>query len=224
MAGVLRHWQDARAERGLKRNLGYEPRDIASDGAIRVISRRVPKGSAGFEDVDPQQSYEAIVLKHSDKFERDVVAAAELRLSNGPAAARAFQAQEVRFLIKSTSPELFGDPGVPQTPEAWCGRRAIIPAFVSDLRFGELMIAEGFRSLIWLHEVMRDGERGKGLSAIVEFGPPEAERQATVVDVYFFPYPVGNEILEKHRDDDEMIGKIRDFNHSRIWPVTQDTI
>ncbi len=224
LAGVLRHWQDARSERGLQRNLGYEPRDIALDGAISVISRRVLKGSAGFEDVDPQQSYEAIVLKHSDKFRRDVVAAAELRLRNGPAAAHAFLAQEVRFLIKSTLPELFGEPGVPQTTEAWCGRKAIIPTFVGDFRFGELMITEGFRSLIWFHEVTRDGERGKGLSAIVEFGPLDAERHATVTDVHFFPHPVGNEVLEKHRKDDEMIGKIRGFNHSRIWPVTQETI
>lgn len=134
------------------------------------------------------------------------------------------QAQDIQFLIKTTSLELFKETGVPQTTEAWCGRTAIIPNFVNKYKCRESMLAEGFRSLIWFHKKPRDGECGNGLTANVEFGPPDAERHATVIGVYFFPHAIGNEVLEKYRHDDKMIGEIRGFTHSRIWPVPQNTI
>lgn len=68
LASVLDHWQDVKRSQGQPASLGYEPRDIARDGAVAVISRRVLNASAGFEVVDPSQSYESLVLKYADRF------------------------------------------------------------------------------------------------------------------------------------------------------------
>jgi hypothetical protein len=100
---VLSHWQDIKAQEGRRRNLGYEPRDINKLGAREVISRRVLKGSAGFEEVDADQSYEAIVLRHPREFGQEVVATAKMRTTVGAQAARVFKSQEIKFIIKAYS-------------------------------------------------------------------------------------------------------------------------
>ncbi|WP_150121282.1 hypothetical protein, partial [Sulfitobacter sp. HI0076] len=65
LARVYDHWQEVKRSQGQRAGLGYEPRDINASGAVLVISSRVLNASAGFEEVDPDQSYEALVLKYS---------------------------------------------------------------------------------------------------------------------------------------------------------------
>lgn len=77
---VLEHWQSNKAQRGLTARLGFEPRDIRDHGAVNVISARVRKGASGYDEVDQDKSYEAIVLKYDDRFSADVITAARLRL------------------------------------------------------------------------------------------------------------------------------------------------
>ena len=59
LARVYDHWQEVKRSRGQLAGLGYEPRDINALGAVSVISSRVLNASAGFEEIDPNQSYEA---------------------------------------------------------------------------------------------------------------------------------------------------------------------
>lgn len=79
LARVLEHWQSSKRKKGLPAHLGYEPRDIKAQGAKNVISARVKNASTGFDEVDPDQSYEAIVLKYPGSFSAEVVAAAKRR-------------------------------------------------------------------------------------------------------------------------------------------------
>lgn len=224
LASVLRHWQDVKQMTGGRRHLGYEPRDIADLGSKEVISRRVLKGSAGFEEVDPQQSYEAIVLRHTQEFDPKVVAAARERINEGGLKARDFQAQDIKFLIKTSSQELFGEQGVAESEDAWKGRIAELPKFMEEHRFADGWLSEGCRSLVWFHEHTRDKEQGRGLTAIAEFGPMGPDRRAEVAGVFVFPHRLGEELLEKHSDHDEQIGRMRGFRHTRMWPVRQETI
>lgn len=224
LAGVLRHWQDVKLREGRRRTLGYEPRDINAYGAVEVISRRVLKGSTGFEEVDREQSYEALVLKHSEQFSSKVISTAKMRVSNGVQAARIFQAQEIKFFIKARSQELFGDLNIEETEEGWLSRKAAIPTFTSDFSFADPLLKDGFRSLVWLHQEEKNGESGKGLTAIVEFGPMDNQRKAKVIEAFFFPHRIGNEILEKHRNDDDLLGRLRGYNHTKIWPITENAI
>lgn len=80
LAAVLEHWQNTKRENGLPAHLGYEPRDIKSQGAKYVISTRVKNASSGFGEVDPDKSYEAIVLRYPEEFSTEVVAAAKHRI------------------------------------------------------------------------------------------------------------------------------------------------
>jgi hypothetical protein len=99
-----------------------------------------------------------------------------------------------------------------------------MPGFSKEYSFSEAFLLGGFRSLVWFHEKKKNDERGKGLTAIVEFGPPDAERKAAVREVFFLPHPVGSDVLEKLRRNDETLEKIRGFNHTRIWPISEDAI
>ncbi|GER02196.1 hypothetical protein JCM17845_28190 [Iodidimonas gelatinilytica] len=58
LARVYDHWQEVKRSQGQRAGLGYEPRDINASDAVSVISRRVLNASAGFEEVDPDLSYE----------------------------------------------------------------------------------------------------------------------------------------------------------------------
>lgn len=79
---TLRAWQDAKAATGGKRSLGREPGQIAKYGAIAVIESRILRGSVGFDEVGPEDSYEAIVEKYQDRFAPKVVELALSRLSH----------------------------------------------------------------------------------------------------------------------------------------------
>lgn len=79
LAAVLEHWQSSKRKNGFPARLGYEPRDIKTLGAKGVISSRVLNASTGFDEVDPDQSYEAIVLRYPKEFSAEVVAAAKYR-------------------------------------------------------------------------------------------------------------------------------------------------
>jgi hypothetical protein len=70
---TLRAWQDAKAARGLKRSLGREPGQIADKGAVSIIESRIRRGSVGFDEVGPDDSYEAIVEKYQDRFAKEIV-------------------------------------------------------------------------------------------------------------------------------------------------------
>jgi hypothetical protein len=63
-----------------KRTLGYEPRDVEVLGAIEVISRRVKNGSDGFDEVDPRDSYEAIVCNFPNRFAPEIQEIAKRRM------------------------------------------------------------------------------------------------------------------------------------------------
>lgn len=78
---TLRVWQDEKAARGRKRSLGREPGQIAKYGAIAVIEGRIRRGSVGFEEVGPDDSYEAIVVKFPDRFSNDILKIAKQRLA-----------------------------------------------------------------------------------------------------------------------------------------------
>ena len=78
---ALTSLQDSRASRGKKRSLGYDPRDIKELGAIEVIERRIRKGSNGFDEVMPEDSYEAIVRDFPRRFHPDIVDIATQRLA-----------------------------------------------------------------------------------------------------------------------------------------------
>lgn len=80
LARALRAYQNNKAARGTPRLLGYEPRDIREFGAVAVIESRVRNQSSGFDDVPAEQSYEAIVLAHQDRFADDIVAIARERM------------------------------------------------------------------------------------------------------------------------------------------------
>lgn len=80
LADALEYWQKFKKQNGKAARLGYEPRDIESKGAKTVISTRVLNASSGFDEVDEQYSYEAIVLRYANEFPNEVVAAAKKRL------------------------------------------------------------------------------------------------------------------------------------------------
>lgn len=224
LAQVYEHWQATKRNQGRRAGLGYEPRDINANGAIEVISTRVLKASSGFEEIDPKSSYEAIVLKYPDKFTAKVIEAAKERLKLGASLARAFQAQDIKFFIKTCSFELFGKTGVPISQNDWIGRNADIPSLLKENDFAEESLATGFRSFVWLHEQEKHGERGRGLTAVVQFGAMNNERNAKIIDVVIFERPVGKDLLEARKGDDEFIAKVDSSRHTRTWPITDNEV
>lgn len=80
VAQALLSIQESRAQRGERRSIGYEPRDINKYGTVEVIERRIRGEASGFNEVGPEDSYEAIVSMHPDRFAVDVVEIAIRRL------------------------------------------------------------------------------------------------------------------------------------------------
>jgi hypothetical protein len=224
LARVYDHWQEVKRGQGQRAGLGYEPRDINALGAVSVISSRVLNASAGFEEIDPDQSYEALVIKYPDRFTPDVIAAAQERLKLGASKVQEFRRQDIQFFVKSSAIKLFGVPGVRTSAESWVGREAALPELHKENSYADEIMAKGFRGLVWLHEQEKDGERGRGLTAVVEFGPMQPERRARVLDAVFFERPVGKELLEAHKDDGTFISSIGASRHSRIWPISDGDV
>jgi len=220
LARVYDHWQEVKRSQGQRAGLGYEPRDINASGAVSVISSRVLNASAGFEEVDPNQSYEALVIKYRKRFTPDVIAAAQERLKLGASKMHEFRRQDIQFFVKSSAIELFEEPGVRTTAESWVGRDAALPEFHKENSYANEFLTKGFRGLVWLHEQEKDGERGQGLTAVVEFSPMQSDRRARVLDAVFFKPTVGKELLAKHKRDESFISKIDESRHNRIWPIS----
>jgi len=224
LARVYDHWQEMKRSQGLRAGLGYEPRDINASGAVAVISGRVLNASAGFEEVDADQSYEALVLKYAERFSPDVIAAAQERLRLGASKVKKFRQQDIQFFVKSSSIELFRQAGVQPTVKSWVDRNAHLPELHADNSYAEEVLTRGFRSLVWLHEQEKDGERGRGLTALVEFGPMSTKRSSRILDAMFFERPVGKEFLEAHRGDGTFISEIDASRHSRVWPISNSDV
>lgn len=219
LARVFDHWQEVKRAQSKRAGLGYEPRDINALGAVSVISSRVLNASAGFEEVDPNQSYEALVLKYPERFSGDVIAAAQKRLKLGASKVHQFRRQDIQFFVKSSAIELFAKNGVPPSIESWVGREVHLPELHRENSYADEILAKGFLGLVWLHEQEKDGERGRGLTAVVEFGTLQPGRIAPIFDAMFFDHPVGKELLESHKDDASFISGIGASRHSRIWPI-----
>lgn len=224
LARVYDHWQEVKRSHGQRAGLGYEPRDINASGAVSVISSRVLNASAGFEEVDPNQSYEALVIKYPERFTPDVIAAAQERLKLGASKVQEFRRQDIQFFVKSSAIELFGEPGVHATDESWVGRDAALPELHKENSYADEILTKGFRGLVWLHEQEKNGEHGRGLTAVVEFGPMQLDRRARVLDAVFFERPVGKELLEAHKDDGTFIASIGASRRSRIWPISDSDV
>lgn len=224
LARVYDHWQAVKRSQGLRAGLGYEPRDINALGAIAVISSRVLNASAGFEEIDADQSYEALVLKYSERFTPEVITAAKDRLTLGASKAKQFEQQDIQFLVKSSAIQLFGEAGVRASTEDWIGREAQIPNLHADSSHAQDMLTRGFKSLIWLHEQEKNGERGRGLTAMVDFSPMRDARRAQILDAFFFDHPVGKELLEAHKGNGNFISRIDASRHSRIWPISNGDV
>lgn len=224
LARVYDHWQEVKRSHGLRAGLGYEPRDINASGAVSVISSRVLNASAGFEEVDPEQSYEALVLRYPDRFTPDVIAAAQERLVLGANKVNEFRRQDIQFFVKSSAIELFGEHGVQPSTESWVGLDADLPELHKDNSYANEILTKGFRGLVWLHEQEKGGERGRGLTAVVEFAPMQPDRRARILDAVFFEHPVGKELLEAHKDDGSFISSVGASRHSRIWPISDSDV
>jgi hypothetical protein len=224
LARVYDHWQEVKRSQGQRAGLGYEPCDIKTLGPEAVISSRVLNASAGFEDVDPDQSYEALVLKYPDRFTSDVIAAAQERLKLGASMVKQLRRQDIQFFVKSRSIDLFNERGIRLSSESWVGRDAHLPELHKDNSYADEILTRGFKTLVWLHEQEKDGEHGRGLTAVVEFGPMQPDRHAQVLDVIFFERPVGKELLEAHKDDGTFISRIDASRHSRIWPISSSDV
>jgi hypothetical protein len=224
LARVYDHWQEVKRSQGQRASLGYEPRDINALGAVSVISSRVLNASVGFEEVDPDQSYEALVLKYPERFSPDVIAAAQERLKLGASKVDQFRRQDIQFFIKSSAIELFGEGGVRSSTESWVGRNSRLPELHKENSYADEILTKGFRGLVWLHEQEKDGERGRGLTAVVEFGSMQPDRSARVLDAVFFERPVGKGLLEAHKNDGSFISSINASRHSRIWPISDTDV
>jgi len=224
LARVYEHWQEVKRHRGQSASLGYEPRDINALGAVSVIASRVLNASAGFEEVDPTLSYEAIVLRYPERFSGDVIAAARKRLALGADTLKEFREQDIQFFIKSSAIELFGKPGVKATRENWVGQSAQLPELHRENAYAEKSLMAGFLALIWLHEQEKEGERGRGLTAVVQFGPLQSDQRAEILDAFFFDRPIGKDLLDAHKADGSFIANIGASRHSRIWPIATSDV
>ncbi|MEI4263787.1 MrcB family domain-containing protein [Roseovarius sp. D0-M9] len=109
IAGALLELQDGKAEKGLSRALGYEPREIKEKGAVAVIEARVMKSSSGFEDVDSGSSYEAIVDRHPERFREEVVTSARQRLQTRQATKPEISSDDVRLIANSRAKQKYAE-------------------------------------------------------------------------------------------------------------------
>ena len=87
---ALLRWQDEKARQGRRRTLGREPHEILaiidSGGSVAtVIAGRVRGASRGFDEVPAEYSYEAIVVRHPERFPPDVVSLSRRRLQEAAA-------------------------------------------------------------------------------------------------------------------------------------------
>lgn len=224
LARVYNHWQEMKRNRGQSASLGYEPRDINAQGAVSVIASRVLNASAGFEEVDPTLSYEAIVLKYPERFSGDVIAAARKRLALGASTVNAFREQDIQFFVKSSALELFGKAGVKSTREHWVGQSVQLPELHRENAYAEESLMTGFLALVWLHEQEKGAERGKGLTAVAQFGPLQSDRRAKILDVFFFERPLGKDLLDAHKSNGSFIANIGASRHSRVWPIATSDV
>lgn len=225
LALVYDHWQDGKRSLGKRAGLGYEPRDLKALGPETVISRRVLKASTGFEEVDEEQSYEALVLKYSERFSLNVITAAQKRLKHGTGnKIKKFQQQDIQFFIKTSAIELFGECSVQPLAELWVGRNVQLPKLDKKNNYANEILFKGFRGLVWLHEQEKDGESGKGLTAVVEFGPMQMDRSARIYDAMFFSPPIGRELIYAHKEIDSFISKMAAMRHSRVWPIWESDV
>ena len=106
---ALLKWQDEKASQGLQRSLGYEPREIRDKGAVAVIEARVVNGASGFDEIDKNSSYEAIVDRHPDRFRDEVVAAARRRLQISRPATSRITSEDVHLIASSRSKQRYAD-------------------------------------------------------------------------------------------------------------------
>tara|TARA_R110002049_G_scaffold70251_1_gene181529 strand:- start:15134 stop:17719 length:2586 start_codon:yes stop_codon:yes gene_type:complete len=107
VAEALIEFQENKARQGLSRHLGYEPRDIKEKGAVAVIEARVMKSSSGFEDVDDQSSYEAIVDRNPERFRDEVVAIARSRLKQS--SQPLISSEDVRLIASSRAKQKYAE-------------------------------------------------------------------------------------------------------------------
>lgn len=224
LAMVYEHWQERRRANNLTATLGYEPRDLNALGTIEVISSRVLKASSGFEDVDKDLSYEALVLRYPDRFTLDVIEAATERIEIGSNKSKAFKMQDIQFFIKSSSLNLFSEPNITSSVESWLGRTIEIPQFKKENEHFNDFLILGARAFIWLHEEEKEGERGNGLTGVVQFGSLNKQRQAKITDVLIFDKPVGRDLFEAHKANDNFISLIDSRRHTRIWPLENQDV
>ncbi len=80
VAAALRKWQDEKPERGEARRLGRLPGQLNNKDSATVVSRSIISGASGFAEVSPEYSFEAIAVRHPDRFEPHVTALARERL------------------------------------------------------------------------------------------------------------------------------------------------
>lgn len=220
LANVLEYWQKMKREKGDRASLGYEPRDINLHGARYVIATRVLNASIGFEEVDPQKSYEAIVLKYRDEFRPAVVQAAEQRIREGVSSLRKFEDQYFKFLIKTNVEKFFGEETDLKNQSSWIGKTVNLPELAKEGSGFVGFLEQPFNSLIWFNETPREGQRGGGFTAIARLLPTAAERQAVVSEVEIVSHPIGQEFLEN--SDSEFFHKFQSFRHNRIWPISEN--
>lgn len=76
-------WQRAKADKGLTKSLGYDPRDWKKlGGSVPLIENRVKATAAGFDQIPNQYSYEAIVERNPDRFSQETYRIALERLGH----------------------------------------------------------------------------------------------------------------------------------------------
>ena len=184
-------------------------------GAVAVISACVLKASSGIVEVNPKQSYEPLMLKYPDRFEEEVI---EMEKEQSQEA-HALRTQDIQFFIKTSSFELFKKPGVTISKDDWIGREAIIPDLLNKKDYLKPVLTNGFCSFIWFHEQENHGEKGRGLSAVVQFGPINNKNSAQIIDVEFFDYPVGKDMLEARKDDNKFLAEIDGYRLTCTRPI-----
>jgi len=109
LAKALLRWQEQKGAAGRRRSLGYEPRDIRQKGAAKIIEARVRSGASGYNDVDEEWSYEAIVARYPDRFSDDVVEIANRRLQDQPGVTPDITAEDVDLIAASRAKKRYAE-------------------------------------------------------------------------------------------------------------------